>query len=256
MNQLYKCRFCVKSYKEKFNYDRHVSVCKYLSQPEKVQLSDLDISQEQIPGNFELFQLVKHLSFRLDKLEKENQMLRQRQNKKKNVLEWLNNGTEEKPIITFERWLVDEIQPGISALLDTVFKKDLVSGVSSLFQNYFENNRNNKYPICCFTDKQTTFYVYDKVDSDIKWKPITKDILDKYIEHICHQFVIVFLKEWCEPNQELIATKEKYKEMYAEYYQKILGGTTSKEIQYSKIKHTLQSYLKHSIKNIVEYECE
>lgn len=256
MNQLYKCNFCVKSYKEKFNYDRHISVCKYLSQPEKVQLSDLEITQEQIPGNFELFQLVKHLSFRLDKLEKENQMLRQRQNKKKNVLEWLNNGTEERPIVTFERWLVDEIQPGIPAVLDIVFKKDLVAGVNGLFQNYFENNRDKRYPICCFVNKQTAFYVYDKVESDIKWKSITTEMLDKYIEHISHQFVGVFIKEWYVPNQELIATKEKYKDMYAEYYQKILGGTTSKQLQYSKIKTALHCYLKQSIKNIVEYECE
>lgn len=250
MNQQYKCRFCVKSYKEKFNYDRHVSVCKYLSQPPRTRLNDLDISQEQTPDNFELFQLVKHLSYRLDKLEKENHILRQRQNKKKNVLEWLNNVAEEKPITTFERWLVDEIQPNIPEMLENVFKKDLVSGVNSLFQKYFENNRDKKYPICCFTNKQSVYYIYDRVDpekTDIKWKSITMDVLDKYIEHICHQFVVVFLKEWCQPNQELIITKEKYRDLYTEYYKKILGGTTSKDIQYSKIKQTLHNYLKRNI---------
>ena len=259
MNNQYKCNFCVKSYKEKFNYDRHISVCKYLSQPPRTRLNDLDVTQDKPPSNVELFQIVKHLSIRLDKLEKENQALRQRQNKKKNVLEWLNTNAEQKPIFTFEKWLVDEIQPHVSSMLETVFAHDLITGVVGLFQNYFATNSESVLPICCFANKGSSFYMYEKSkkdDTHIGWVSIPSNTMDKYIEHICQQFIVTFLKDWCEPNHELITTKEKYKDMYAEYYQKILGGTISKELRYSKIKSSLHTCLKRNISSIVEYECE
>lgn len=259
MDYQYKCNYCVKSYKEKFNYERHVSVCKYLSQTPRQQINEVELVHENVPSNAELFQLVKHLSVRLDKLEKENHTLRQKQNKKKNVLEWLNSNAEEKPVLTFEKWLVEEVQIKISSFLEAVFKRDLVHGVVELFQKYLEKKEDVVIPICCFTNKSTSVYIYEKNVADetqFLWKMITMSRFDEYIEHICQQFIIVFLKEWCEPNQELIATKDKYKDMYAEYYQKILGGTTSKDVRCSKIRNSLQTLLKRNISSIIEYECE
>ena len=258
MSNHYKCNHCVRSYKEKFNYDRHVSVCKFLSQPPREQCNDIELSGEKMPTAVELFQLVKHLSLRMDKLEKENQLLTQRNNKKVNVLEWLNQKTN-KPIMGFERWIVDNIQPLITNTLEDAFRGDLTRAVCKLFDNYFTDNEQENVPICSFTKKNAPFYIYDKSkddDSEMKWTILTNNKMDKYIEHICKQNVNAFIKDWYEPNQTRIESSEKYKDLYAEYYKKILGGGLSKDQRCTKIRNSIYNKIKRNIPGILEYDCE
>ena len=54
----YKCLYCPKTYKQKHNYNRHVSICKFLKSSEKEQQYDLELHSEKTPTLFELFQIV------------------------------------------------------------------------------------------------------------------------------------------------------------------------------------------------------
>lgn len=257
MSNQYKCHFCLRSYKEKFNYDRHVSVCKFLSQTPRQQDNEIELSSEIIPSTKEIFQLVKHLSIRVDKLEKENQQLKQQQNKKINILEWLNK-SDNRPIITFEVWIIDTILPKIIDTLETVFHNDLINAVIKLFNDCIDQNDSEQLPICSFAKKISQIYVYDKDrdnDNDVKWIALTNKEIDKYIDYISNQYITVFINDWYKPNQRNIEESEKYKNLYAEYYQKILGGTISKETRNAKIKKFIYNKLKKTITNVIEYEC-
>lgn len=257
MSNQYKCNFCSRNYKEKFNYDRHISVCKFLSQTPRQQDNEIELSSEIIPSTKELFQLVKHLSMRVDKLEKENQQLKQQQNKKINILEWLNK-SNNKPIILFELWIIDTIQPKIIDTLETVFHNDLTTAIIKLFNDCIEQNDLEHIPICSFAKKNSQIYVYDKDredDNDIKWIALTNKEIDKYIDYISNQYISVFINDWYKPNQKNIEESEKYKNLYAEYYQKVLGGTVSKETRNTKIKKFIYNKLKRTISNVIEYEC-
>ena len=109
----YKCLYCPKTYKQKHNYNRHVSVCKFLKSSEKEQQDDLELHSEKTPTLFELFQIVKEISVENDELKKRVQKLEGKQNrevKKINIIQWLEN---QKPCITFEKWLLQEIYPTI-----------------------------------------------------------------------------------------------------------------------------------------------
>lgn len=257
MSNQYKCCYCPRNYKEKFNYDRHISVCKFLSQSPRAQDNSFELSSEKIPNNNELFQLVKHLSIRIDKLEKDNQKLIQQQNKKINILEWLNK-TDNKPIITFESWLIDTIQPRIIDTLECVFHNDLTTAIVKLFDDYFEIAELDQIPICSFAKKNSQIYIYDKCKNDeldLKWIALTNNQIDKYIDHISNQYIKVFITEWYHPNQTNIEESDKYKDLYVEYYQKVLGGTVSKETRNIKVKKSIYNKLKRNVTNVIEYEC-
>ena len=257
MSNQYKCTFCLRSYKEKFNYDRHVSVCKFLSQTPRQQDNEIELSSEIIPSTKEIFQLVKHLSIRVDKLEKENQQLKQQQNKKINILEWLNK-SDNKPIITFEVWIIDTILPKIIDTLETVFHNDLTPAIIKLFNDCIDQNDFEQLPICSFAKKNSQIYVYDKDRGDnnnVKWIALTNKEIDKYIDYISNHYISVFINDWYKPNQKNIEESEHYKNLYAEYYQKVLGGTISKETRNAKVKKFIYNKLKKTITTVIEYEC-
>lgn len=66
----YKCLYCPKTYKQKHNYNRHVSICKFLKSSEKEQQNNIELESEKVPNAFEMFQLIKELSMENENLKK------------------------------------------------------------------------------------------------------------------------------------------------------------------------------------------
>ena len=48
----YKCLYCPKTYKQKHNYNRHISICKFLKSGEKEQQNELELHSEKVPTLF------------------------------------------------------------------------------------------------------------------------------------------------------------------------------------------------------------
>ena len=84
----YDCQYCNRNYKEKFNYDRHLLCCEFLFKSRREQNHEIDLLGP-IPSQREMYQLIQHMSVRIDKLEKENIRLRQVNTRKYNILEQL-----------------------------------------------------------------------------------------------------------------------------------------------------------------------
>ena len=90
MNQ-YVCKTCTKTYKYKYNYDRHVACCKFFQKSIQDYEQEMD-SVEVLPDMQSLFKLVQELAHKVNRIEKENNQLKQKLSKRNkiNVLEWLN----------------------------------------------------------------------------------------------------------------------------------------------------------------------
>ena len=248
----YKCKVCNKEYRLKYNYDRHALMCDFLSKTRCEQKDELDTMEEEVPSIHGLYRIIQSLSMRMDKLEKENHILRQHHKKKMNIIDWLNNANEQ-PENTFETWLTKDVFVNVQHCLDTVYNNNLLTGLKQLFDGILENSTGKNLPIRCFSNKQNAFYVYECVN---KWKLISTADFDKQLNRICNQFIIDFKNNWYLVNREKMETDETYKDMYINYYQKILGGDDrmTDETRFQKLRQHLYQTMKEQIKSVVEYD--
>lgn len=249
----YKCPHCTKTYKVKFNCDRHISICKFLSKDLRSQENEVELLSENMPTQFEMFQLIKHLSCKVDKLEKENEMMKQKQNKKINILEWLNKSTNI-PSITFERWLIEEIQPLIPTVMETVYANDIITGINTIIDNYMSTTNGVLLPICSFNNKKGVLYIYES--EEIGWKQISNIYFERCIEYLCNEFKVIFNETWVKPNETNIFNIERYNDMYVDYHRKLLGGNITKEMKCSRIRSHIYNRMKKNINGITEYVCD
>lgn len=243
-----QCLYCFKTYKQKYNFNRHVSICKFLKGSEKEQQNNIELESEKIPNAFEMFQLIKELSMENENLKKRVAKMETKDSttKKINFTEWLQI---QKPCITFEKWFVEELYPNIGDFLEIVFQKNLYDGIEKMLKQYFSTCRNVLLPICCYQkNKINNVYIYDLFDGNNCWQQVSNTILDKYFSHLCDQFIVVFTQVWYKDNKELIESTEKYKELYIENYKKVLGGTEKKDVLYGKIRTLFCNHVKKTTK--------
>jgi hypothetical protein len=256
----YNCKFCSHGYREKFNLDRHVVLCEFLHKSSREQQNELDL-EEPIPSPRELYKVIQELALKVSKLEKENEQLKKVNTKKINIIEWLNNPHRKGPVPkkSFSIWIKTDVISTVPNYLETVFNNNLTIGVTSLMSHSVEYSTGN-LPVRCFDKKPNTFYVYDETEREglscHEWKIMNTTEFDKIVSLICNQFVLDFKTNWYLKNKEKMNSDESYKEMYINYFKKILGGDDklSDESRSQKIRQTLYQKLKENLKAIIEYD--
>lgn len=250
----YKCKFCTQEYKEKFNFDRHVGFCEFSFKSAKEIDNEIE-AFEKAPSPSELFAYVKELSIRVGKLEKENAQLKQfvqKEKKRIDVLDWLNNRCESVPDFTFTTWFTEL---PVESYLEKVFEYDLLTALIKCLDHTFENME--KPPICAFSQKAGMFYVFERSNSCLgqlgKWSQISNKQLDKWFSFMATKMIAAF-KNWYEENKTTIDSDEKYKEQYFDYFQKVLGGKMNDETRNHRLRQFCYTKLKQNLKSIVELE--
>jgi len=250
----YKCDFCTKEYKEKFNYDRHTTCCEFLCKSRREQINDIEVN-EKIPTPLEMYKLIQELALRNSKLENEISKLKHLQKKKINIIEWLQK--TQHPSKTFIGWINSDVIVKIKDVLEVIYSNDLLTGFIKLFDIVIENSK-DELPIRAYENKAGVFYVYKKSDSDANgsWRQITNSDFDKILEQIGRQFIVEFKRIWFDPKQDLIESDENYKDQYINYYQRILGGNEriSDESRFQRIRQSIYNKIKQNIKSIIEYD--
>jgi hypothetical protein len=269
MNNGYKCQYCSKIYREKFNYDRHYLCCEFFHKSSRERNNEIDISNEQLPSQRDMYLLIQDMVLRIDKLEKENARYRKIQNKKINLLDWLNKESSEKPIITFSNWIYNNLFPHIKDNLEIVFNIDLLKGIVLSFDKAIEKN-DEKLPICAVDNDNKTMnlYIFEKpslfkhpnqeFDSEKelpRWVKLSNAEFDKFLIKIDHQFLVDFNRHWYCVNKNKMETDESFKDKYIHYHKAILGGDRmSDETRYNKIRHYLYEKIKQRINSVSEIE--
>lgn len=213
----YCCQYCNKRYILKHNYDRHNSACSFFHKSQKEIADEID-NEGPVPTMREMYSLLQNMALRIQKLEKENNNLKQRENKQSNPLVILKN---IKPDVVFSQWIKKYILPDVSQHLQVVFDYTLFDGIKALLQQVFGDVRHQAcMPIQYYPNKQNHVYVYEESEHGKEsWKMTTNAQLDKYIRMITNEFHIQF-GLWRENNQELMDGDQ---ELFAAYYTKILG---------------------------------
>jgi len=254
MTEKYRCNYCSRNYRIKTNYDKHVGFCSFINKSKKEQTDILD-SLEDIPNPNEMFLFMKELALRVDKLEKENAMLKNAISKEKrkiNVLEWLNEKSGIRPDKTFSEWIMDA---PIQIIMTSVFENDLVYGILRCFEKRVENQ---VIPIYACSNKPNTFYIYsdkneENGDKKYEWVLLSTDLFHKWVDFISQRFLGSF-ESWVNENKEAIENNEQMNQKYLQYFQKMLGGKLSNEARNNRVRQGVFAKIKHDMRGIVEYE--
>lgn len=247
------CHYCKRTYKEKFNYDRHLLCCEFLHKSRREQNNERDLLAPP-PTPSEMYQLIQYMSIRIDKLEQENQRLTQITRRKYNILDQLNQqeSIDSMPM-TFSEWIKQHILPEVHNSLQTVYNSNLFDGLKHVITSAINKFDINIVPIRTF-DNSNTFYVFNSIENNVKkWVKMQNNDLDKYLRRISNQFLYDFKEYWYDIYKNQIETSEKYNELYLEYHGKVLGGKTTEDMLFQKLRKHIFTHVKQTQKSVIEY---
>jgi hypothetical protein len=249
--------------------EKHELMCAFWHRSAKIHEDDYDTT----PTMTELFKVVKELAYKCDKLQKRVDQLENRNNirQKKQIIDYLN---DHPPLITAIE-LIRSFQIS-NEHLETVFECDLTTGIKACIKTHI-NSAMEKMPICAFSQKPNTLYIYDVIStidhkdamSTPSWHIMTNAELDKVISVISLKFLQAFIawkNKHCPeianatvydiPDEESVlntyAVNEQIKQQQQTYMIKINGQRVNEDKRRNEIKQQLYSYLQKSLPTMVE----
>ena len=222
------CKYCLKQFRFKDLYEQHTVTCEFFYKKARERDREIDL-HETLPTAREQYQLVQHLMLEVTTLRKE--VIRLKQNnivrKKKMISEYLNSATYPKPGLPFDDWMRQI--PTSSDNLQRVFDGDLTDGVEHVLRTVVQQNAS--IPICAFTQKAATFYIYTsgkEEDGDPKWIIMPPDEYLRLYRRISHKLLQEFLR-WQLAHEEDFQNSPALKEKNIEYMCKISGVASGYE---------------------------
>jgi len=199
------CTYCYRAYKKKDNYDKHVQCCEFFYRSRR---EHADIAYEPIPTQRELYQLVKELAYKCDKLQKKIDKLESTSTNKqrKQITEYLQ---DQIPQMTAFQW-AHQIEIS-QQHLETIFENSLIEGIAQSIRDHIHIV--SLLPFCAFSQKQNTIYIYNTNSDDQdattppQWHTMSNKELDKIISIISHKIMRAFL-EWQQKHYQQYLTND------------------------------------------------
>ncbi len=249
----YNCAYCSRHYKDKFYLNRHVATCQFLHKSDRERNADIDSTETTLPSTREMLSLIQTLVLRVDQCENKIAKLtaKLQQNRKINVVEWLTS-REVQPTRCFIDWVREDMIPRVPDMLEVVYRSDLISAVVQLFTNTCSRS-NGPLPIRMFEHRTNVVYLFQKGEEETpaSWAAVPAATFDTYIGHICHQFIVEFNIHWYMVHKEEVASDESFKDMYVDYYKRILGGGKySDDVLFAKIRAQIHSKMKQNVRSV------
>ena len=151
------CPYCNRKYKLQHFYDEHIIECKlYYQEP------------DYTPSQKELFIMMKKMSLKINKLEKEVEYFKNssKRNIRKNILQVLGEPQYLSNHLFIEWTNTFQVN---QEHIDIVTENGVLAGFKKCIEfniaNY-ETNKSNIIPICSFIQKTGYLYVFDKIFSE------------------------------------------------------------------------------------------
>ena len=244
---MFCCMHCQRNYQRKLFFDRHVIACQFLSKSkkervlEREELSDTPSVRELYSIILELGAKCKDLETKLTTINKWAHITKQ----KLNITDWLN--TTYPLAKDYDNWFntLHVTQKELAVLFET----DYVEGVVSILKQHWKEEE-SAYPIKAFTVKENTFYIYTPA---AKWRLCEPETFTKLMHLLDNQFMREFIA-WQNANKQRMATEDSFSEVYAKNMKKIMGGSSTREQLYTRIKKEWYMHLRGEPPSIVEYE--
>jgi hypothetical protein len=253
----YACEICERTYHEKFNLDRHVPYCRFLHLSKRDRDNQVETESEPVPEPRMLYRWMQDMALKIEKLEKENTQLRgvARKQQKEDVGTVLQ---QHCPTQSFAAWISASVLTAIPRYLETVYQKDLLSGMADLLTATISSSGAENLPIRAFAHKPSEFYIYEKVKTDtdtngsagsLAWRQIRAEDLNQWFALIESHFQTGFRDHWVIPNMDKMnGNDEAVSQRYVLYYQKILGnGRMTTDTRYQKLRVHLYGLIKQKV---------
>ena len=251
----YCCQVCKKTYTRKTSLDKHKILCDFKTktklehQVEEEELGD-------VPTHEQLVKIVQELTFKYVKLEEKMEHLQKWVNQKKQkikVIDWLNEHIDAT--IGFKEWITTVQVLPEDAL--SLFDNNIFQTFQLIIENNLKETNEFIYPIKCFSQKTNIFYVCEKtVDNKCIWEQSTTDsvlLLFKKIQ--CK--IIAELTKWKVTNKAQIDGNDKLSDQFNKAVIKLMSvNFTTHDVNASRIRNGLYTFLKTDLKNLIEYEFE
>ena len=248
-SQLY-CNFCFTNFKITKQYNEHIVSCEFMRDRAVERNKSLQLIDDRIPDNRMMFESIKSCMFRIQQLETENKELLkfvQRERKKIDTIEYLKT---RYPFLTMDFTLMcDKLKDVKEKHLEVVFAGNIVDGVSSLLGDLIDESKpDGCFPICAFSHKPNTFFIYNLQ----QWTEILTTDLNNLFDLLSNRFLGAYSK-W-ERKYDGTNETEDFKQQKLVLMKRILGTYLNDEFKYKRFKSFLFEKLKQNVKNIIEYE--
>lgn len=247
------CKYCDKYFHYKDSYDLHIPTCEFFYRSKR-QIDRNGDCSERLPSPQDQFKLIQYLTLKIHQLESDVSRLKisSGTRKRKVVIDLLNNPTNPKPPVLFEKWY-----KSISLTmddLDPIFDLDIINGIQYALEKYL--NKNN-IPICAFKQKENSIYIWTTVYNntelvDPKWVLLDTKVYHILIRYISHLFLEIFLK-YQIVNEVKLHSSEKEKEKNIENMHKLNGLGEKYE---NKRRITLFRWIYNKIAKDIEFNNE
>ena len=251
----YCCLLCKKSYSRKISLDKHKILCDFKTktklehQVEEEELGD-------VPTHEQLVKIVQELTFKYIKLEEKMEHLQKWVNQKKQkikVIDWLNEHIDAT--IGFKEWITTVQVLPEDAL--SLFDNNIFQTFQLIIENNLKETHEFIYPIKCFSQKTNIFYVCEKtVDNKCIWEQSTTDSVLLLFKKIQSK-IIAELTKWKLTNKAQIDGNDKLSDQFNKAVIKLMSvNFTTHDVNASRIRNGLYTFLKTDLKNLIEYEFE
>jgi hypothetical protein len=241
------CLSCATEFKYKKQYTEHNLCCVFLKDRSKERNTNMDLVDDRIPNDRMLYELVKNLALKCDRLEKEVEDLRRiarKEKKKIDILEYLKQ--HQTPKKNYQQWTKEiEVQP---KYLEMVFENNIITGITKLVEDYISAFTNDQLPLAAFSHKAGQIYIYKE-----DWAPIHSETLNTLFDILSTRFLIAYSR-WEADNPDLKHENEDTQKLKMQYKRKILGTYISDETKYKRFSTHVFDCLKQGIRTITEYE--
>jgi hypothetical protein len=232
------CIYCQREFRHQDLYAQHFITCQWFFKSRRNRDREIE-SFETLPSAQDMYRLMQHLALQVSSLQAEVVQLRQitHAKKRKMILEWLQSPSN--PSVCCSLSFVDWIKqtPVSMEHLQHVFSVDLVEGMKMVISAHLAASSGSAIPIRAFHQKPGTLFVYHKPamvdsitqeDSVLKWRIMTADDFDRWMDRLGTRFLQEFLK-WQMENADTIRSSMEEKEKNLDNMRKINGLSKSHE---------------------------
>jgi hypothetical protein len=247
MASTHVCLSCSTEFKYKKQHSEHILCCAFLKERTKERNTNMELVDDRIPSDRMLYELVKNLALKYDRLEKEVEDLRRiarKEKKKIDILDYLRQ--HQAPAKKYQQWMKEiEVQP---RYLEIVFENNIIMGVTKLVEDYISGFTNDQLPLAAFSHKSGQIYIYKEA-----WAPINPETLNTLFDILSTRFLISYT-QWEAENPDLKRENEETAKLKMQYKRKILGTYISDDTKYKRFSTHVFDCLKQGIRTITEYE--
>lgn len=249
------CVVCNKQYTRKSSLDKHRILCDFKLKSKREHQIEIE-ELGDIPNHHQLVKIVQELTLKMLKMEEKMEEMQKWVDKKKrklNVIIWLN--TNVNPTIGFLEWVRTYLHVKAEHFED-LMENTIFHTIQQIFEDNLCEKSDFVYPISCFSQKVSVFYICDKKeDGSVEWRQLVLTDMLLILKTI-QNGMIKELTKWKANNKDKFDDNDKISILFNKAVIKLMNISFSQDNNLSRIKNNLYNYLKTDLKSVVEFDFE